>query len=193
MGQMEAKTREFRVFQPAVIIGLLQTSEYMRVLLQRIHRELVPATTDEPSGVVSEAVSARVRRHEVLTDQRKHFHFLMSESVLSNRVCRPIDMLAQIERVREVATQENVTVRIIPADVQWPIPPYHGFELLDDTVVTVDLFNTTLMSRDRMDIVLYQQVFDDLVELGTTEIDPILDRYLEIYLELSRPRPRADR
>jgi transcriptional regulator with XRE-family HTH domain len=188
MGQMEVKTREFRVFQPTVIIGLLQTSEYMRMLLNRIQLELVPSTADEPSGVVSEAVSARVRRHEVLADRRKHFHFLMTEAVLSNRVCRPIDMLAQIERLREVAAQDNVTVGIIPADVTWPIPPYHGFELLDDTVVTVDLFSTTLMSRDRMDIAFYQQVFDDLEDLGSAEIDPILDRYLEIYLDLSRPR-----
>ena len=189
IGQMETGTREFRVFQPAVIVGLLQTSEYMRVLLNRIYGDLFSDRTGEPSGVVSEAVSARVQRHEVLADQRKHFYFLMTESVLSNRVCPPIDMLAQIERLREVAKQENVTIRIVPADVQWSIPPYHGFELLDDKYVTVDLFNTTLITRGRMDIALYRQVFEDLESLGTAEIDQVLDRYIDTYLDLSRPRP----
>jgi hypothetical protein len=35
-------------------------------------------------------------------------------------------------------------------------------------------------------------VFDSLHERATTDIDPILDRYLDVYLDLSRPR-RAKR
>jgi len=190
VAQVEQTTREFRVFQPAVIVGLLQTSEYARAILTPFQLDLVASRTGDAPGVVSEAVSARVRRHEVLADQRKKFHFVMTESVLTNRVCRPTDMLAQIERLREVSRQENVTLGIIPEQARLSIPPYHGFELLDDRYVMVDLFNTTLMSRGRVDTSLYRQVFDNLQERAETEIDEILDRHLEIYLDLSRPKSR---
>ena len=190
VAQVEHTTREFRVFQPAVIVGLLQTSEYARAILTPFQLNLVASRTGDAPGVVSEAVSARVRRHEVLADQRKKFHFVMTESVLTNRVCRPTDMLAQIERLREVARQDNVKLGIIPERARLSIPPYHGFELLDDRYVMVDLFNTTLMSRGRVDTSLYRQVFDNLQERAETEIDEILDRHLEIYLDLSRPKSR---
>lgn len=186
--RLEAETKVFRVFQPAVVVGLLQTSEYARAILSSFQLDLVARRTGEPPGVVSEAVSARVRRHEVLADRRKQFHFVMTEAVLRNRVCRPTDMLAQIDRLREVSRQENVTLSIVRADAELAIPTYHGFELLDERFVMVDLFNTTMMSSGRVDISLYGQVFDYLEATGTTEIDSVLAEYFEIYLERSRSR-----
>jgi transcriptional regulator with XRE-family HTH domain len=186
VARLENTTREFRVFQPAVVVGLLQTSEYARAVFSRFQIELDSSDIAESSATVADAVSARVRRHEVLAEANRHFHFLMAESVLSNRLCRPADMVAQIERLRDVARQDNVTLRLIPADNEWAIPPYHGFELMDDRCVLVDLFNTSLMSRGRADVGLYRRVFDALEEQGTTEIDPILDRYLDHYLDLLR-------
>jgi transcriptional regulator with XRE-family HTH domain len=186
VAQLEGTTREFRVFQPAVIVGLLQTSEYARAIITKFQTELASSRIAASSVVVSEAVSARVQRHEVLAEPQKHFHFVMSEAVLSNRLSRPTDMLAQIDRLREVARQDNVTLRIVPAEARWAIPPYHGFELLDDRCVLVDLFNTTLMSRGRSDIRLYREVFDSIELQATTDIDPILDRYLDFYLDQSR-------
>ena len=189
--QLEAATREFRVFQPTVVVGLLQTSEYARAVLSRFTE--LSANRTAPSNVdVSEAVSARVRRHQVLAEAGKHFRFVMAESVLMNRLCRPADMLAQLDRIREVARQSNVTVTMVPADAPWPIPPYHGFELLDDRSVSVDLFNTTTVSRGRADIRQYRELFDKIEECGTTRIDPLLDRYFDLYLDLSR-QSRAKR
>jgi transcriptional regulator with XRE-family HTH domain len=183
--QLEATTREFRVFQPAVVVGLLQTSEYARAVLSQF-QWLSAARIAESTIDVSEAVSARVQRHEVLAEPHRHFTFVLSEAVLSNRLCGPIEMLGQIDRIREVARQENVTVGIVPADAAWAIPPYHGFELLDDRCVLVDLINTTLVSRGRADIRLYREVFDALLEQATMDIDPILDRYFTDYLDALR-------
>jgi hypothetical protein len=85
----------------------------------------------------------------VLAEPQRRFFFVIAESVLANRVCGPADMLAQLERLREVARQPNVDLRVIGQDAQWPIAPYHGFVLMDDRCVLVDLFNTSLMSRGR--------------------------------------------
>jgi transcriptional regulator with XRE-family HTH domain len=174
--QLEAGTHTFRVFQPAVVVGLAQTNEYMRAVLGAAH------------GIrsVPEAVSVRVRRQEALSDPHREFRFVMTETVLRNRLCKPQYMPAQLQRLRDLAALPNVSLRLIPSDAELTIPPYHGFELLDDRIVIVDVFNTLVTTRGRSDIALYQEVFDRLERNATEDVDPILDRYLDHYLDLAR-------
>jgi transcriptional regulator with XRE-family HTH domain len=187
VADLEASTTEFRVFQPAVIVGLAQTSEYARAVLGNAQAMRTHVGTGGNAAAVPEAVSARVRRQEILAEPHRRFSFVMTESVLRHRFGRPKDMPAQIERLRDVARQDNVSMRIIPLERELSIPPYHGFELLDDRCVLVDLFNTTLTARGSADTVFYRHVFDSFEEISTDQIGPILDRYLETYLDLSRP------
>jgi len=37
----------------------------------------------------------------------------------------------------------------------------------------------------RSDVRLYRHIFDELEQLATPEIDPILDRYVDLYLRLT--------
>jgi transcriptional regulator with XRE-family HTH domain len=187
VAELEATTTEFRVFQPAVIVGLAQTSEYARAVLGNAQSIRAKVGGGGTVAAVPEAVSARVRRQEILADPAKQFHFVMTESVLTNRFGRPEDMPAQIRRLREVADQPNVSMRLVPADRELPIPPYHGFEILDDRCVLVDIFNTTLTAWGERDTTFYRQVFDAYENEATEDIAPILDRHLEIYLDRSRP------
>jgi len=183
--ELEADARELRTFQPAVIIGLLQTSEYARAIMTGTQDHLAHNLGTKAPAVVSEAVSLRVRRHEILDEPGKSFHFVMTESVFGNRLSRPAVMLDQLDRVREVARKPNVDLRVVPAEARLSLPPYHGFEILDDRCVTVDLFNFPIMSRVRADIDLYRHVFDELERLATRDIEPILDRYVDLNLRLS--------
>jgi transcriptional regulator with XRE-family HTH domain len=189
--QLETSTREMRLFQPAVVPGLLQTSEYARALMSSLQTELADELIAESPMAVSEAVGARIQRNQVLAEPQRRFFFVIAESVLANRVCGPADMLAQLERLREVARQPNVDLRVIGQDAQWPIAPYHGFVLMDDRCVLVDLFNTSLMSRGRRIVRHYQRVFDALEGAGVLEIDPILDRYQDRYARILLPREVA--
>jgi transcriptional regulator with XRE-family HTH domain len=184
--QLEGETRTFRVFQPTVVVGLAQTSEYARAVLGVTHAVRTGVSAEGGFGAVPEAVSVRMHRQVALVDPRKQFHFVMTEAVLNNRVVRAEHMPAQIERIREVARQPNVTVAIVPADAPLAIPPYHGFELLDDRLVIVDVYNTLLTTRGQSDIATYVRAFESFERLATTEIDPILDRYHDMYLDLSR-------
>jgi transcriptional regulator with XRE-family HTH domain len=184
-GQLESTTNEFRVFQPTVVVGLLQTSEYAHSILSQF-RTLTSAKIADSPVDVSEAVTARIQRHEVLADADRQFWFVMSEAALSNRFCEPAEMLGQIIRIRRVAEQKNVTVSFVPPDARWTIPPYHGFELLDDRRVLIDLVNTTLVSREAADIRLYREVFELAEKLATTDIQPVLGRYYDFYLNESR-------
>ena len=200
---LEATTKVIRVFEPALVVGLLQTSEYARAVLLAFQQVAFPGDghSDGHSDghregygetAIFEAVSGRVKRQESLADPAKQFRFVMAETVLLNIVCAPEEMLGQIKRVRAEAHRDNVSVKLIPADVRWPIPPAHGFTLLDDRMVVMDLINTGLTSRGRPDAAKYRTVFDAFERIATDDIDPILDRHEMRYLDMLRRPGRAD-
>jgi transcriptional regulator with XRE-family HTH domain len=185
VARIEARTREFRIFQPNVIIGLTQTSEYARAVLSSIDAVYGHRQRESRITSVAEAISARVRRQEVLMEPHREFHLTMGESALSGRVVEPIHMLAQMERLRQLAGQSNVFLKVIPADAPLPLPLIHGFELLDDSCVVIDAFNTSMMSRGPDDVGSYRQVFDELETSATADVGPILDKYRRRYRDLA--------
>jgi transcriptional regulator with XRE-family HTH domain len=188
VAQWEANADELRFFEPSVIPGLLQTTEYARAVLSSFQELLAPGSPGRREAAVSEAVSARVQRQEVLADQRKRFYFLIGEGVLRHLICPPEMMAAQISRLREVAKQDNVSVDIIPTDSRWEMVPLHGFTLFDATSVSIDLYNTGLTSRGKADAAVYRRVFDTLARHAVPEFESFLDRHLDHYLQLSRTR-----
>jgi len=182
--RLESAARETKVFQPAVVPGLLQTDGYARAVLASLRKELADDQIADSTLAVSEAVAARMQRSQVLDEPGRQFHFLMTEEVVSRRVCRPADMLAQIARLREVAAKPQVSLRIIPSDAEWPVAPFHGFVLTDDRNVFVDLFNTSLLSRGRRTVGHYQRMFEALDSVATSDIDSILDTHQKRFVHL---------
>jgi transcriptional regulator with XRE-family HTH domain len=182
--QLEASTKEHRNFTPAVVPGLLQTSEYARALMTALHAQLSDDGIADSPTAAAEAVAARMQRSQILQQPERQFRFVLTESVLRNRVAGPAAMLGQIERLREVAGQANVTVRIIPADADLPTAPYHGFYIADDRCVLVDLFNTSLLSRGRRVVRHYRRVFDSIEPAATSEVGPLFDKYRRLYAQL---------
>lgn len=193
MRELEALTSAFRFFQPTVVFGLLQTSEYARAIMGRYEKSMFGTVFFGSEGALAVAVAERMRRQTVLADPTKTFHFVMAESVLVNRLCPPEAMPAQLGRLREMAAQENVTLSIVPTDRYWELVPVNGFELFDDRLVEVDLLNTGLTTRGAADVALYRRAFDAYADQATTDIGPILDRYMDHYLDLiRRSRPVRD-
>ncbi|GID27206.1 helix-turn-helix domain-containing protein [Paractinoplanes brasiliensis] len=180
----EADVSEFRVFQPDVVMGLAQTDDYARAILEAAHEIRKAVFPDAARVAIPEAVSARVRRQIVLEDPDRRFYFLLTESVLGKQVVPPDLMLAQIARLRRLAARPNVTLKVIPADAKWTLPHVHGFELLDDKDVVIDIYNTSIDATGREDVALYRYVFDRLDESATSEVGPILERYRRHYLDL---------
>jgi transcriptional regulator with XRE-family HTH domain len=180
--EWEAEAATIRNFDPTVVPGLLQTSEYARSMLGTFHRYWNPGPGRAVGSAVLEAVSARVRRQEILSDTAKSFRFVVTEAVLRNQFCSADDMLGQIRRLRELNTDyDNVSIRIVPEQAELAIPALHGFQLFDDRQVLVDLFNTGLSSQGRADIRLYLDVFEVFEAASVPDIDPILDRYHRLY------------
>jgi transcriptional regulator with XRE-family HTH domain len=182
--QIEAGAVDFKVFQPTVVIGLLQISSYAEAVLSALQKLAGP----DLSGAPIRAVSARVHRQGILDEEAKNFDFVMTEAVLSNRYCPAEDMLAQIRRIEEIAKRPNVSISIIPSDLAaWTVPPFHAFSIYDDKYVFVDLYDTGLSKHDESDDGFYGRVFAAMKAQAVTEIRPILRKYRERYLaELTR-------
>ncbi len=140
-------------------------------------------------AAVLEAISARMQRQEALADHDREFRLVMMEAAFSNLICSSEEMVAQIRRVREVAKLDHVNIGIVPADAKLGVAPYHGFAMMDDRLVMVDLFNTAISSSGRSDVATYRRVFDEFESEAVADINPILDRYQRIYAELSIPSP----
>ena len=187
VAQLEADCAELRVFQFGVISGLLQTSEYARAVLGAVHAMWTDTVT--PSSTrVSQAVSARMQRQEILDDPAKQLHFVLPETLLYNLLTEPRAVPAQLDRLREVARQDNVTLKILPDDALWPYPPFHSFSLLDDHHVIIDLANTVVVTEGKADIQLYRNVFDTLESRATGDIESILEKHIQRYLRMAAER-----
>ncbi|GIF52671.1 helix-turn-helix protein [Asanoa ferruginea] len=182
VGAIEADAQTLRIFQPVAIPGLLQTSEYARAILTPF-QDLMPASaTDSPATAVAEAVSLRIKRQEQLVDPTRRFHFIMTESVLSNEICALEHMPAQIRRLVDVARQDNVTLGVIPARSEWTIPPLHGFVLADESRVEIDLINTVISSEGKADAAFYRHVFDAYAKQTVKDVFELLERHRRRFL-----------
>ncbi|MEV4703938.1 helix-turn-helix transcriptional regulator [Actinoplanes sp. NPDC049316] len=179
----ESSATAVRVFEPVLVPGPLQTSGYARAVLQAFQR-VAPLTAEEQTEpALLAAVSARLKRQEVLADSSKSFQFILGEAVLKRRTYPQVEILAQINHIREVAARNaNVSIAIVPDGAPTGLPLLHGFTIFDDKLVVVDLYNTGLISRSPKDVGSYRRVFDTLAE-HATNIEPSLDRYQALYIK----------
>lgn len=182
----EAGAAEVRAFGAAVPPGLLHIEPYARAVLSDYAR---PLDVGGEARAVPAAVTARVRRQEILADRGKTFLFVLAETALLNRVARPAVMLGQVDRLREAAAEPNVEMRILRSDTQLVYAPLHDFQLLDDSAVIVDTMTTTVVSREAADLTVYRRVFEYFWEQATADLAPVLDSYGRLYADLARPAP----
>ena len=90
------RARLFRIYEPAVIPGLLQTRDYaVAVLLTFIDFVRVPE--DAEAGA-----DARLERQRVLTHGDRRFHMLLGEQALRTNVGGDEVMTGQLEHLLDV-------------------------------------------------------------------------------------------
>lgn len=106
-------------WEPLVIPGLLQTTEYARATIQGGQ----PIEVMPPS-LVEARVEARLRRQQILTRPRPlELSVVIDESVLLRNIGGEQVMRDQLDRVVEVAQLPNVTVRVLTLNGRHPGNP----------------------------------------------------------------------
>ncbi|MEV0146298.1 MULTISPECIES: helix-turn-helix transcriptional regulator [unclassified Nonomuraea] len=174
---LEARTRLFRVFEPNIVVGLLQTAEYSRHVFSKVKR--LYSAPDQ----IDAAVRVRMQRQEILYDRARTFRFVLPESALHTRLA-PLDVMrGQLDRLLAVSTLPNVEFGVIPYDAELPAAPINGFWIYNDAMVGVATLTKDLVLRDPDDIAFYVRAFEDFAgaaafdEDGRDVIIRVLDGY----------------
>ncbi|MGW5095212.1 helix-turn-helix domain-containing protein [Streptomyces nodosus] len=153
---VEARMGLLRLFQPALVPGLLQTPEYMRAILSR-HEDLTEET-------VRRTVSARLERQEVLYDETKRFRFVVTEPVLRWLIVPPMVMVGQLDRLASASRLPNIDVRVVPMAGRKHDIPNHAFVIRDDRAVTVETVHAEVVVTDPRDVAQYVAKFDGFAQ-----------------------------
>lgn len=156
LAELDQKTRLFRVFEPTVIPGLLQTSEYARARFAESIR-IFKLPND-----INEAVEGRMKRQDIFYRPDKRFHFVLTEAALRFRMCSAAVMLGQLDRLVSLSALPNVKLGIIGFETQYTASPWHGFWLYDDQKVLVETYSAALNLAQPQEIELYGNVFGEL-------------------------------
>jgi transcriptional regulator with XRE-family HTH domain len=157
---LEANARRISNFQPSLVPGLLQTAEYAR----RVFTLADVVGGQDYAG----AVAARVSRQEILFDEDRRFEFLVTEGALRWRPGPPKVLLAQLDRVGSVATLSNVSIGLIPQDVEATAVASHGFVIYGDReddgepFIRVEVIHGELTVSDPEDVAIYRERFSRL-------------------------------
>lgn len=153
--QVERDASLIRVFELAVVPGLVQTAEYARYVF------MAGAELHQTPRDTSAAVQARMQRQNVLYDEGKTIELLIAESALRYPVCPPEVMTAQIDRMLALAGLPSVRLGILPLGAQLVAVPMHGFWIVDDQV-RVETIDSEMHSRDPKKHALYTRLLDSL-------------------------------
>jgi transcriptional regulator with XRE-family HTH domain len=173
------RARLFRIYEPQVIPGLLQTREYaVSVLLTFI--DFVRAPQDAEDGA-----DARIARQSVLTHGDRRFHMLLGEQCLHTNVGGAEVMAAQLERLLELLKLPRMRLGIIPFDAPYRVPINNGFWIMDESLVQFDTYTAELSLIRPDEIEIYGRAFERLAALAVygAEARAIIDG------ALSRFRP----
>lgn len=148
---LEARMSVLRLFQPALIPGLLQTPEYIRAILSR---------HDLGDDVLSRTISARIDRQQALYDATKELHFVITESVLRWRIVSAARMAEQLDRLVSLSRLPHIDIRVVPLSTPQQDIANHPFVIRDDRTVTVETVHAELVVTDPRDVALYVQKFE---------------------------------
>lgn len=158
---LEATATRIATFQPVLVPGLLQTAEYARRVITMFRRQYDAA---DPAA----EVAGRMNRQLALYEPNRRFDFLMTETALRWRPGPVSLQVAQLDRIASISTLENVTVGVIPLDVEATALTTHNFVVYegddgaDDATVTVETIHADMTVDTAEHVELYRTRWSDL-------------------------------
>lgn len=164
---LESSARTIQVYQPSVIIGLLQTREYARAIEQSSSRHF---TDDE----VEVNVRLRMERQRVILDRgtRTEVHAVLGEAALRCLIGGPEVMRAQLEHLRQTGRRDRVDVRVLTNAAganPGALGPFTVFEFddpEDPAVACLEGYTGTRYNDQLHQVAGFQQVFAILRDMS---------------------------
>jgi hypothetical protein len=155
------RARLFRIWEPAVIPGLLQTMAYATAVLSTvIDFQQIPDDAEQ-------GAQARLENQRVLSDDDRRFHVVMGEQTLHTKVGDDDVMIEQLRQLLDLLKFPHLRLGILPLDAPYRVPLHNGFWILDDALVQVDTYTAELSLVRPDEIGLYARAFERLAALAT--------------------------
>ncbi|MYZ11674.1 helix-turn-helix domain-containing protein [Streptomyces sp. SID2999] len=148
---LEAQMSTLRMFQPALVPGLLQIPEYIRAVLQR---------HDLSAETLARTISGRLERQAIVYDGSKSLRFIITEPVLRWRIVPPPVMAAQLDRIVSISRLAHVDIRVVPLNVRQHDMANHSFAIRDNRMVTVETVHAEVLVTDPRDVDVYVRKFN---------------------------------
>ncbi len=149
------RTQLFRVYEPAVIPGLLQTRDYATARMRRIA---------EFSGIpddVDEAVQVRMDRQRVLSTGAR-LVAVLEEAALYSRIGTRQTLADQLVHLAGAAMRPNVSLGIVPLLAERSMWSGPGFWIFNNELVTVETQSAGLTITQPSEISVYARTFRQL-------------------------------
>ncbi|OLB79963.1 MAG: hypothetical protein AUI14_08630 [Actinobacteria bacterium 13_2_20CM_2_71_6] len=154
------KARLFRIWEPAVIPGLLQTMSYATAVLATvIDFRLIPDDAEE-------GARARLARQRVLADDDRRFHVVIGEQALYTNVGGTDVMAEQLRHLLRLLRFPQLRLGIVLRDSPYRVPLHDGFWILDEALVQFDTYTAELSLIRPDEIGIYARAFERLAALA---------------------------
>lgn len=175
IGRIETASARIRSFQPTIVIGLLQTPDYMRALLSGLHQ----------GEDLDAMVTARLARQQIL-DTERTFHLVITESALRWHIGSPDIMARQAEHLVMVAERPHIQLGIVPWTRPVTHPVLHAFQIYDQRAVMVGTETAVAVITDARDVADYETRFEIYAGLADYSDDAqhVLRRLADEYRKL---------
>jgi transcriptional regulator with XRE-family HTH domain len=154
------RARLFRIYEPAVIPGLLQTREYAVAVLSTFI-DFIRAPDDAEEGT-----AARIERQRVLTHGDRRFHMVLGEQALHTNVGGAEVMAGQLEHLLATMKLPRLRLGVIPVGAPYRVPLNDGFWIMDEALVQFDTYTAELSLIRPDEIALYGRAFERLAAIA---------------------------
>jgi transcriptional regulator with XRE-family HTH domain len=156
---LEESATLLRSFQNSMVIGLLQTPAYAR---------LVFTGGALPGAEADQAVAARIERQAQLRDRVPQAVLIMTEGALRWQAGSPALMAGQAEAIITATELPNAEIGIIPYTTAATFFPRHGFHIYDHDAVIIGTEAGMATITDADDIARHEHMFARLQDIAST-------------------------
>jgi hypothetical protein len=174
---LESAASVIRSYEPLLVPGMLQTPEYAHAVIRAL------SAVDDEADVIARRVEIRRTRQRLLSaPDGPRMHFLIDEAAVRRRVGGRAVMVAQLRRLKELATLPQVTIQIVPFGIGEYVSmttPFIVLEFSDDEpLLYLEDARQDLLTRDDPEITRdYLRRFDAIAALATpvSWLDRVVD------------------
>jgi transcriptional regulator with XRE-family HTH domain len=149
----ETMTRHFRIFDPALVPGALQTPGYATVRLSEF-ADMVGIPAD-----ISATVAVRMERARLLLSGERLFHVVLGEHALRAALADRDVMEDQLHHLLEISSLPRLRLGILPTLVRHYMT-FCGFWIFDDREAQTETYSAAIRITQPREIAMYAKVFE---------------------------------